>query len=273
MSETTTPVAIGFGQRLRRERRRIVKQTGKKLIRSLANFLGRQSLVGDTPVVDSKHFPFLKPFTDNWRRIESEVAEILKYRDAIPVFQDVSPDQMRIATGKNWRTFILYGFGTRLEKNCKQAPFTTELLSNVPNLQSAWFSILGPNYHIPPHRGVTKGILRVHLGIKIPKNRDHCYLNLADKKISWKQGELFVFDDTYVHEVYNNTDEERVILLFDFDRPMAWPGRLANATFLALMKLTAYYQEPKKNMATFEDRFEAATRRNSDNFEKLSDDA
>ncbi len=272
MSDTTTPAPLSIGQRIKRERRRLVKQFGKKLIRSLADFLGRQSLVGDTPVIDSSKFAFLGAFTDNWRQIEKEVDGILRFREAIPVFQDVSPDQMRIATGTSWRTFILYGFGTRLEKNCKQAPFTAELLSKVPNLQSAWFSILGPNYHIPPHRGVTKGILRVHLGVKIPKDRERCYINIDDSRQVWKDGELFVFDDTYVHEVYNNTDEERVILLFDFDRPMAWPGRLANSTFLALMKLTAYYQEPKKNLATFEDRFEAATRRNSDNFEKLSDE-
>jgi ornithine lipid ester-linked acyl 2-hydroxylase len=273
MTETSTPAAESFGQRFKRERRRRVKRLGKNLIRGLAEFLGRQSLVGNAPVVDSQQFAFLREFEKNWPTIEREVQGILKYREDIPVFQDVSPDQMRIATGKNWRTFILYGFGGRLEKNCKQAPITSSMLSKVPNIQSAWFSILGPNYHIPAHRGVTKGILRCHLGLIIPKDRDNCYLVLDGKKLLWQQGELFVFDDTYVHEVYNNTDEERVILLFDFDRPMTLLGRTVNKTFLALMKLTAYYQEPKRNMANFEDRFEAATRRNNDNFEKLSDDA
>jgi hypothetical protein len=37
------------------------------------------------------------------------------------------------------------------------------------------------------------------------------------------------------------------------------------------MKLTAFYQEPKRNMQTFEERFEAATRRADQNLEKLSD--
>ena len=41
---------------------------------------------------------------------------------------------------------------------------------------------------------------------------------------------------------------------------------------MRLLKLTAYYQEPKKNMVTFEERFEAATRRANENLEKLSDD-
>lgn len=271
MTQTTTQTIPTLGQRIRKERRRVVKQFGKKLIRGLANFLGKQSLVGDMPIHDNIDFAYLAPIVAHAKEIEAEVRQILKYREAIPVFQDVSPDQMRIAKGTNWRTFILYGFGSRLEKNCAQAPLTARLLSEIPNIQTAWFSILGPNYHIPAHRGVTKGILRSHLGLIIPKDAKNCYMRVDDKIKVWQKGEIFVFDDTYEHEVFNNTDDERVILLFDFDRPMSFWGRTVNKTFLSLMKLTAYYQEPKKNLATFEDRFEAATRRNNENYEKLSD--
>ena len=265
---TGTPT---WGQRFRQARRKRVKRFGKNLIRGLANFLGSQSLVGDAPVLDMKHFPFLAEFTGNWEGMRAEVQEILKFREAVPVFQEVSPDQMKIAKGPNWRTFILFGFGEKLAKNCKQAPLTTRLLEAVPNLQTAWFSILGPGYHIPAHRGVSKGILRAHLGLIIPKNADQCRMRVGDTINVWRPGEIFVFDDTYEHEVWNDTDEERVILLFDFDRPMGFMGRWVNKTFIALLKLTAYYQEPKKNMADFEDRFEAATRRANENLEKLSD--
>ncbi len=271
MANTTVTGNDSFGQRFRKARRRYVKNSGKVLIRKLASFLGSQSAVGDMPVHDLNDFPFLTDFTGNWKTIEAEVREILKHREAIPVFRQVSPDQMRIAKGKKWRTFILFGFGTKLEKNCKQAPVTTALLEKVPELQTAWFSILGPGYHIPAHRGVTKGILRAHLGLIIPKDADNCFMRVDTTINVWRPGEIFVFDDTYEHEVFNNTKDERVILLFDFNRPMRFWGRLLNKTFVSLLKLTAYYQEPKKNMLTFEDRFEAATRRNNENMEKLSD--
>ena len=75
-----------------------------------------------TPMLDNRHFPFLQTFTDNWETIRDEVEGILKFREAVPAFQEISPDQKRIATGKNWRTFILFGFGVKLEKNCRQAP-------------------------------------------------------------------------------------------------------------------------------------------------------
>jgi beta-hydroxylase len=268
MAETT---GSRWMKRLKKRRRKSIKRQGTRLIRGLANFLGRQSTVGDAPVLDSRHFPFLKSFTDNWQAILAEVTEILKHREAIPVFQDVSPDQKRISKGNNWRTFILFGFGEKLEKNSQKAPVTTRLLESVPHLQSAWFSILGPGYHIPAHAGVTRGILRAHLGLIVPKEAEKCRMRVGGTINVWRPGEIFVFDDTYEHEVWNDTDEERVILLFDFDRPMRFWGRVLNKTFIRLLKLTAYYQEPKKNMMTFEDRFEAATRRANENLEKLAD--
>jgi ornithine lipid ester-linked acyl 2-hydroxylase len=259
-------------QRFRKWRRKNIKFYGKRLIRHLADFLGSQSLVGDTPVLESRHFPFLSSFTDNWEAIRQEVVEILKHREAIPAFQDVSPDQMKIATGTNWRTFILFGFGEKMEKNCRQAPVTTRLLEAVPELQIAWFSILSPGYHIPAHRGVSKGILRAHLGLIIPKDAEKCRMRVGDTINVWHPGKIFVFDDTYEHEVWNDTNEERVVLLFDFNRPMRFWGRLLNSSIVYLVKLTAFYQVPKKNMVTFEDRFEAATRRANENLEKLSDE-
>ena len=268
MADTTTPTLV---QRFKAARRRTIKAQGKKLSRKLASFLGRQSLVGDTPVLDNAHFSFLKLFTGNWQTILAEAREVLKHREDIPAFQEISPDQYKIATGKNWRTFILFGFGTKLEKNCRIAPETAKLLEQVPNLQTAWFSILSPGYHIPAHKGVTKGIVRAHLGLIIPRQAEKCWLRVGDTINVWRPGEIFVFDDTYEHEVYNNTDEERVILLFDFDRPMGFWGRTINATFLSAMKLTAYYQEPKRNLKTAEDRFEAAIRRADSNLEKMSD--
>lgn len=255
--------------RFKKLRHKYVKRLGKKITRNLAVFLSQQSLIEDTPFIDMKPFPELKKFEENWRQIREELEEILKFRDEVPAFQEVSPDQKRITTGKDWRTFVLYGFQTKMEKNCSQAPITTQLLEQVPNLQTAWFSILAPNAHIPAHQGVTKGIVRCHLGLIIPEDAEKCRLRVHDEFRIWHEGEAFLFDDSYEHEVWNETDEERVILLFDFDRPMKFWGRMLNKMFIALMKFTAYYQEPKKNMQTFEERFAAVTRRADANMEKL----
>ena len=44
----------GFIGRLKQERRKRVKRFGKRLIRRLGGFIGRQSLVGDAPVMESR---------------------------------------------------------------------------------------------------------------------------------------------------------------------------------------------------------------------------
>ncbi|MGI9482557.1 MAG: aspartyl/asparaginyl beta-hydroxylase domain-containing protein, partial [Hyphomicrobiales bacterium] len=253
-----------------RKRRYRVRWAGKHIIRTLSQFLRRQSTFEDAPVLDHAQFPGLKAFPENWETIRDEVQEILKHRDAIPLFHEISKEQQRISLGTKWRTFILFGFGEKLEKNCAQAPVTASLLEKVPNLQTAWFSILGPNHHIPAHRGVTTGILRAHLGVIVPKQAEKCRLRVLDEMVVWREGEMFVFDDTYEHEVWNDTDDERVVLILDFDRPMGVLGRAFNKLFVNGLKYTAYFREPRAKMQGYEDHFEQVVRRAEETAEKMS---
>lgn len=264
-------VQTGFFDQVKRRRRRLVKRTGKTFIRSMSDFLGRQSLVPDTPVLDPAAFAFTRILEANWEAVRDEARAILKHRESIPSFDQVSPDQKRISTGGNWRTFFLFGFGKRLDKNCMQAPETSKLLEQIPGIQTAWFSILAPGYHIPAHRGVTKGILTCHLGLIIPEDAEKCRIRVEDETLIWQAGKTLMFCDGYDHEVWNDTDEERTVLLIQFDRPMRLAGRLFSKAFIGLLKLTAFYKEPKKNMASFEDRFEAATKRANAALETMSD--
>ena len=54
---------------------------------------------------------------------------------------------------------------------------------------------------------------------------------------------------------------------------MKLAGRVLNKTFLNIMKLTAFYQDPKKNLQTAEERLEAAIRQADANMEAMSDPA
>lgn len=254
---------------LTKPRRAFIKKNGKKLIRWVAGFQSRQSKVPDTPVIPNEHFEHLSAIQAAWPTILKEAKDVLAYREVIPGFQDISPDQYRLAKGQNWRTFILFGFGKRLETNTKLTPRTAELLEAIPNLQTAMFSILAPGYHIPAHKGVTKGILRAHIGLIVPDEAEKCRIRIHDEIVAWRPGELFVFDDTYEHEVWNETDQERVILLFDFNRPMKPAGRFLNWLLLNAMKMTAFYKDPKKNLAESEERLERAIAKNAEMLERL----
>jgi len=249
---------------------KIFMRFGRKFRSRIAGFQSRQSLIGDTPVLEKAHFPEFKVLEDNWRDVLGEVTEILKFRDQVPKFHEVSTDQKNISKGDEWRTFFLFGFGTKLARNCAKAPKTAAMLETIPNLQTAWFSILAPGAHIPPHKGVTKGIVTCHMGLIVPKDRENCRLRVEDEYCTWQEGRIFVFDDTYKHEVSNNTDEERVVLLWHVDRPMKTPARLLHKLFVAGLKKSSFFKNPQKNMQTFEDRFEQATRDAAETLEKMS---
>jgi len=271
MSETAETTRLTRPERLRHPLRKRVKRWGKRLTRAMARHQARASLVPDRPFLDPALFPNLEAVCGRWQEIAAETRGVLEHREAIPGFEEISPDQYRIATDRQWKTFVLYGFGERLERNCAQMPVTAEALAKVPNLRVAWLSILAPGYHIPAHTGVTKGLLRAHLGLIVPQAREKCRIRVGDEVRAWAPGEIIVLDDTYEHEVWNDTDEERVVLLFDFDRPMRWSGRLMNRVFLALVKFSAFYRDPMRNSRDAEKRFEAATQRADKAIEEMSD--
>ena len=249
------------GENFRQKRRRWVKKLGKRLIRALAAFLGKQSTVGDKPVFRTEEFGWAMMLQQNWETIRRELDGVLADHEKLPNFHDISPDQAKISKGDNWKTFILFGFGFKADKNCARCPETTRILESIPKLRTAFFSILSPGYHIPHHCGVTKGVIRGHLALIVPKDQPKCYIRVDTQNCHWEEGKTLVFDDTYDHEVFNDTPDRRVVLLLDVDRPMRFWGRIINKIFMTGIRWTAYVQDAKRNMLSHEDKLEAAVAR------------
>jgi aspartyl/asparaginyl beta-hydroxylase (cupin superfamily) len=264
MSNANTAVT---GKRRKPWRRRMAMKIGHAITRGIARFEAAQSLIGDPPVIETAQFPFTALLESNWRKIRDEAVEIMKFRTAIPLFVEVSTDQKSISRTNTWRTFFLYGFGEPIAGACKRAPETAGLLAAIPNLQNAFLSILEPGSYIPPHEGLTKGLLTCHLGLIVPNDRENCRIRIADQMRHWDEGRVMIFDDTRTHEVWNKTDETRVVLLFHVDRPMRPLGRALHRMFVRLVKLSAYVKEPRARIGQFEDRFEAAVRQSQEMFE------
>jgi len=249
---------MALTQTLIQTRRWIVRRAGRRFIKAVADLMARQSLVADRPVHDAGSYPFLATIEANWQKIRAELDGLLEHRARLPAFHEISPDQKYISHGDHWKVFILFGFGVPSERNCARCPETARLLREVPGLQSALFSILAPHYHIPRHRGVTKSLLRAHLGLVIPTRRENCTMRVGDQTVCWEPGKCVVFDDFYRHEVWNDTDEERVVLIFDFERPMRPLGRLINAALMWGIKRSAYFQDAKRNLKNWDEKLESA---------------
>lgn len=228
---------------------------GKPLLRGLDRLLARASQLGDAEVLDAALFPWTAAFEGGWRGVRAEAERLCARMDRLPRFQDLSPDQARIAGDDGWRTFFLFGFGRHSERALALCPETARLLARVPGLESACFSILAPGKHIPAHQGITKALLRCHLGLLVPETGPRCAMRVADRLCTWEEGRCLVFDDTAEHEVWNDTASPRVVLLVDFRRPLRTWARPAADALLAALHRSSYVRDALARHAAWERSF------------------
>lgn len=172
---------------------------------------------------DQAEFPWTEEFAGHWQELRGELEGLLRRPDAIPSFHTVSPHQSGITADDRWKTHIFYIHGNRCAENCARCPRTAELLETIPGLESAMFSILGPRKHIRKHRGPYAGVLRYHLGLIVPAEKERCRIQVGESVRHWEVGQGLVFDDSHDHEVWNDTDELRAVLFVDFVRPVPYP--------------------------------------------------
>jgi hypothetical protein len=127
-------------------------------------------------------------------------------------------DDHRVVSGQNWTEYVLFGTGSHFQND---APFTKQLLrQHVPDAVSlaemgggeVIFSRLAPHTRIGAHCGPTNLRKTAHLGLVVPTT-GRCQIRVGSGWYSWEPGKILLFDDSYEHEVRNDTDEDRVVLL------------------------------------------------------------
>jgi beta-hydroxylase len=89
----------------------------------------------------------------------------------------------------------------------------------LPHVHAAIFAILPPGGRLVTHRDPFAGSLRYHLGLSTPNSPD-CFIVVDGENYFWRDGEGVVFDETYIHYAENKTDQTRLILFCDVERPL-----------------------------------------------------
>ncbi len=238
--------------------RPLVIRLGKRLRGTMNRISTTQSMIPTDPFLPASAFPWTGRLAKKSQIIAQEAAAILRHRDAVPPLKDISPDHARIAGDGNWRSFFLFGYGYEVPENCARAPVTAALVRQIPDLNSAFFSILEPGAIIPRHRGVTRGLVTCHLGLIVPDTPERCVMQVEDTNRFWEKGKWLVFDDSYYHEVHNQTDQRRVILLVQVKRPMRLLGRLANDLALWGIRRSPFVQDARRNLGMWEEAYRQA---------------
>ncbi len=215
------------------------------------------SAVGNPPIYDNAVFPWTKAIEREWRAIRSELDRVLRRKDDLPGFHELSTDVSVISQDRGWKTFFLCGYGFRSANNIKLCPETWRVCQNIPGLITVMFSILEPGKHLPPHRGPYNGVLRLHLGLIVPEPRERLGIRVEKEIYRWREGEAVIFDDAYEHEAWNRTPHTRVVLFVDFIKPLRQPARLLNWLLLHLAVFTPFIREGMDNQKAWEKKFYA----------------
>jgi beta-hydroxylase len=198
----------------------------------------------NTPFLSkSKFFTHHKDIEAQWKVIREEALTLYKGRRTSPIKTD---KYFKTIADYDWHKFYIKWYGEVDERAHAECPRTVALLEQFPEIHLAMFSILKPGSVIKRHRGPFRGAMRYHLGLVCPDKG--CELTLDGEKYRWKEGEGVLFDDTYAHSVRNNSDEVRIVLFLDIERPLSAPGRWINHWFCTDVagRLTGRKNPPRK---------------------------
>lgn len=209
----------------------------------LEEFVARVSILPDTPVYKPSDFAWVGAVEAQWPAIRAELDTVMTFRDRMPSFHEILKEVSTITTDDSWKTFFLLGAGMDCSENALRCPKTTRVLSEIPGAITAFFSILAPGKHIPAHRGAYNGVLRFHLGLIVPGPAGACRIRIADQICTWHEGQTLIFDDSFNHEVWNDTDGWRVVLFVDVARPLRQPWDWLNRKFIGLGKLAPFLRD------------------------------
>ena len=209
--------------------------------------VARSSKIGDPAVFDPAAFPWISILEQEWLTVRRE-ANVVLAANRVPALSDISRDHYRVAIDDRWRCFFLWGYGYRNDNNCARCPATARIVESIPGLTTALFSVLRPGAHIPRHTGATKTLITCHLPLIVPQDAQACRIAVSSRIYHWTIGRAFVFDDTREHEVWNDADETRVVLLIHFRRPLRYPGKLLGNVFLSAIRHSSFVQEARRNI-------------------------
>ena len=200
-------------------------------------FMHVLSRVPTTPYLPVSDFTYLEALQQNWQVIRVEAENLVR-------LQKIKASEKNDDAGFNsffkngWKRFYLKWYDASHPSAAELCPKTYALLKGIPGVKAAMFAELPPGGKLNQHRDPFAGSLRYHLGLATP-NDDRCFIDVDGVRQSWRDGEGFVFDETYIHWAINGSESDRIILFCDLERPMRFKWAQAINRWLGRVMMTA----------------------------------
>ena len=232
-------------------------QALQRVDRALTVYLGEEQVQSPDPMQrplffympDLPTLPYLDPYRHAWAprlaaafpEIRAEALSLVReqheFEDFVKVRDGDCIDHYLGGIKPSWQAFFFYRHGRRYDDNHARCPRTSAVLESLDlcripgQTPEILFSVQAPGTHILPHHGVTNTRCVMHLPLVVP---EHCALNLVDRgEHRWREGELVMFDDTFLHESWNRSESVRIIVLMDCWNPDLSPVEREAVTLIA----------------------------------------
>lgn len=184
-------------------------QYHSKLMKIWHSVYHRTAYSGNEPsFYPTEQLPWTGLIESNWQIIRKELeAHLTK-----------EATNQRMNDHGRWKTMPLKTWDIEFHQNIRNFPETMEVLKQIPGLVSISFNLLESDSEIGRHFGETNASIRVHLGLKIPR-QGNIGMKVNDEIQLWEEGKILAFCDGHQHEAWNKSEENRYILLLDILRP------------------------------------------------------
>ena len=191
--------------------------------------MGEYPELSRRPWHEADAFPIVQELEAKFSTIRQEIA-------ALPEVGYHNESERIERTGA-WDVFMLYERGRRVDENCLQCPSIASIIDRHDCVKTLagliYISRLKAGTRIAAHRGPTNIRLRCHLGIFIPESS--CGIEVGGETRTWTEGRCLIFDDFFEHEAWNDSTNDRIVLICDL-----WHPELSTSEIELLKGLHAY---------------------------------
>jgi aspartyl/asparaginyl beta-hydroxylase (cupin superfamily) len=230
------------GENLKRFRDSVDIMTGRKRRYDSQPALFHYQGLAPVSFFERSEFPWLDAIEAATADIRAEFLAVAAQDQGFTPYINYGEDQplaqwAELNKSLSWSAFRLIDNGAVVEENAARCPRTMAALRGAPQpdqpgrTPSAMFSVLKPRTRIPPHTGVSNVRLVTHLPLIVPPG---CGFRVGNDVREWVEGKAWVFDDTIDHEAWNDSDQLRVVLIFD-----VWHPQLSQAERAMITAMTA----------------------------------
>jgi aspartyl/asparaginyl beta-hydroxylase (cupin superfamily)/Tfp pilus assembly protein PilF len=220
------------GESLKRFRDSVDIMVGRKKRFDSQSLIYHYPYLAPIEFFDRAEFPWLDAIEAATGEIREEFLAILTAEEGFTPHIAYPPDVphnqwAELTNSPRWSAFHLYNMGKLIEENAAQCPGTMRTLAGAPQpdqpgrTPSAMFSLLKPKTRILGPTGVTNVRLVTHLPLIVPEG---CGFRVGNDTRQWVPGRAWVFDDTIEHEAWNDSNQLRVVLIFDIWHPQLSPA-------------------------------------------------